>query len=253
MAAKPPNLELVDREPLTAEIARKLLGYLLSGDIELGERLPSERQLAQSMGVGRSAVREALKALGFLGLVEARQGGGTYFRNSGSDILPQVVEWGLLLHEPHMLDLVEARGHIEVVVAGLAAERRDEQALEELRELLGVMREAGDDTKRFVEADANFHMRLAKAAENNVLSSVVMSIQSLMRVWIRRVIEAAGETNSSYLEHVPIFDSVERRDAAQARAAMGRHLDAATARLMRTLQDDNVAESTPVERDAPSQ
>jgi GntR family transcriptional regulator, transcriptional repressor for pyruvate dehydrogenase complex len=246
MPVKLPNIELAEREPLAAEIARKLLGYLFSGEIGPGERLPSERQLAQSLGVGRSAVREALKALGFLGMLESRHGGGTYLKGTVSELLPQVVEWGLLLREPNMLDLVEARRHIEVVVAGLAAQRRDQQAIKELRGLLHTMAASSADPERFVEADMGFHLSLAKASGNSVLNDVLASIQSLLRAWIRRVIQAAGETGSSYEEHVPIFEAVESGEPEAARAAMTRHMEGASVRLMRTLQDSG---GTPTQRE----
>ena len=78
------------------EIARRLLDYFLSGEVEPGERIPSERRLAESLGVGRSLVREALKSLHLLGLLEVRQGDGTYLKRTDSELLPQVIEWGLL-------------------------------------------------------------------------------------------------------------------------------------------------------------
>ena len=78
MTARLPNVEPIKREPLATEIARRLVDYLLAGGVEPGERMPSERQLAQAFGVGRSAIREALKALTLLGLVEVRHGDGTY-------------------------------------------------------------------------------------------------------------------------------------------------------------------------------
>lgn len=90
-----PQIDLSHREGLPQEIARKLIDYILSGEVAPGTRMPSERQLASDLGVGRSAVREALKSLGLLGLVEVRQGDGTYLRKPDSDLLPRVIEWGL--------------------------------------------------------------------------------------------------------------------------------------------------------------
>jgi GntR family transcriptional regulator, transcriptional repressor for pyruvate dehydrogenase complex len=226
-----PRIDLSSRETLTMEIARRLLDYFLSGEVEPGERIPSERRLAESLGVGRSLVREALKSLHLLGLLEVRQGDGTYLKRTDSELLPQVIEWGLLLGERPALDLVEARAHLEVVVAGLAAERRDQQALEELRGLLETMRTSSDDPVRFVEADVGFHLRVAEAAGNVVLNDMLNGVRALLRVWIRRVIEAAGKTGPSYLEHLPIFEAIERGDREAAVAAMAAHMEGASARL----------------------
>jgi len=237
------RVDPTSREPVTTEIARKLVAYLLSGTVQPGEKIPSERRLAEVFGVGRSIVREALKSLTLLGLVEVRQGDGTYLKRPDSELLPQAIEWGLLLGVKRTTDLVEVRRHLEVICAGLAAERRDETALADLRSLLGKMRAAGRDANSFVEADIAFHLRLAQAAENQALSEILSSIRSLLRVWIARVIGAAGDSSPSYEEHVPILEAVERGDAAAAREAMEVHMARASKRLAATLESDGLRQS----------
>jgi GntR family transcriptional regulator, transcriptional repressor for pyruvate dehydrogenase complex len=228
-------LRVEAREPLSAEMARKLLDYLLSGVLMPGDRLPSERELSRTFGVGRSAVRDALKPLSLLGIIDVRQGDGTYLRATESELLPKAVEWGLLLGEQSAVDLVEARRHIEVALATLAAQRRSEEDLSELRRLLREMQDAGSDDE-FIEADIAFHLRLAEAAGNSVLSGILTNIRSLIQVWITRVTRAADSIAPSYQEHVPIMAAVEARDPAAAAAAMGAHLDSAGAKLARTLE-----------------
>jgi GntR family transcriptional repressor for pyruvate dehydrogenase complex len=233
------GIEPIRREPISTEIARRLVDYLLSGEIGPGERMPSERQLAQAFGVGRSAMREAIKSLSLLGLVEVRHGDGTYLRKADSSLLPQVIEWGLLLGEPRTRDLVEARQKIEEVIAALAAERRTADDVASLRLLLARMGAAvapGVDTAVFVEADVDFHLCLSEAARNTALRDVLGGVQALLRVWIGRVI-AAGNRDVSFREHVPIVDAVERGDPAEARAAMESHMKAAAARLERAIAD----------------
>ena len=245
MATGLPRIDLSSRETLTMEIARRLLDYFLSGEVEPGERIPSERRLAESLGVGRSLVREALKSLHLLGLLDVRQGDGTYLKRTDSELLPQVIEWGLLLGEKPALDLVEAREHLEVVVAGLAAERRDDQALDDLRGLLAEMQASSGDPVRFVEADVGFHLRVAEAAGNVVLSDMLNGVRALLRVWIRRVIEAAGETGPSYQEHLPIFEAIERGDGEAAAAAMAVHMAGASARLKASISSSAWSKPAP--------
>jgi GntR family transcriptional regulator, transcriptional repressor for pyruvate dehydrogenase complex len=230
-------LRVEAREPVSAEIARKLLDYLLSGVLLPGDRLPSERELSRTFGVGRSAVRDALKPLTLLGIIDVRQGDGTYLRATESELLPKAVEWGLLLGERRALDLVEARRHIEVALATLAAQRRDEADLEDMRRLLLRMKQAGSDDE-FIEADMEFHLRLAEAAGNSVLAGILINIRSLIQVWITRVTYAADSVAPSYQEHVPIMDAVEAQDPAAAAAAMAAHLDSAGAKLARTLETE---------------
>lgn len=237
MSVRPLNVERIRREPMAAEIARRLVDYLLSGGVEPGTRMPSERQLAEAFGVGRSAVREAIAALSLIGLIEVRHGDGTYLKRPDSPLLPQVVEWGLLLGEKRTADLVEARQRIEVIIAGLAAQRRSDDDLAALAESLARMEaESGDvgDVGAFVDADVAFHLQLAEAAGNSALRDVLSSIQALLRAWIGRVI-AEGHQKGSYLEHVPILEAVRARDVPGAEAAMDAHMQSAALRLRSAL------------------
>lgn len=227
----PATLRIPPREPPLAEITRRLLDFLLSGAVAPGAKIPSERQLAQALDVGRSAVREAIKSLSLLGLLQVRQGDGTYLARSGSSLLPQVIEWGLLLGEPRVLDLVEARHHIEVAVAGLAAERADEEGVAELRGHLERMRAAGTDVAAYTEADVAFHLQIARLSGNEVFVNLVTSLRSLLGVWTHRVLEHAGETASSLAMHEPILEAIAAHDSSRAHAAMTAHMDRAQQRL----------------------
>ena len=138
-------LDLSQREGTTISISRQLLDYLLSGRVQPGDRLPPERKLAEALGVGRSVVREALKSLTLLGLLEVRLGDGTYVKRVDADILPESIEWGLVLGAGHVPDLLEARRHLDVILAGLAAVRRDERDMADLRALHAAMKAAHRD------------------------------------------------------------------------------------------------------------
>jgi GntR family transcriptional regulator, transcriptional repressor for pyruvate dehydrogenase complex len=229
--ALPESLRLAPRETPVAEITRKLLDYLLSGELEPGSKIPSERQLAEALAVGRSSVREAIKSLSLLGLLDVRQGDGTYLSRSGSDLLPRVIEWGLLLGEPRILDLVEARSEIEIVVAGMAAERASEDDVAEIRRHLDAMGAAGDDVAAYVEADIAFHLAVARASGNETFAGLITSLRSLLGVWAARVLEHAGETETSLPVHSPILDAIERHDRGAAREAMAAHMERANRRL----------------------
>jgi GntR family transcriptional repressor for pyruvate dehydrogenase complex len=231
------DLRPVDRprETIAAEITRRLLAYLLSGKVSPGERIPSERKLSEALGVGRSVVREALKSLTVLGLIEVRQGDGTFLKRMDSELLPQAIEWGLLLGAKRITDLVEARHHLEVVLAGMAAERRDATQLEEMRrciEAMGAARSPND----FVTADIDFHYAVATAAANQSLLQIMRSIRGLLQVWISRVMQSGDSTRPTSDEHVAIFEAIAEGDGAGARAAMEAHMVGATKRLERTLE-----------------
>ncbi|HWI30057.1 MAG TPA: FadR/GntR family transcriptional regulator [Microbacterium sp.] len=249
---RPVNLQ--KQEPASSEVARALLDYIFSGQIGPGEKLPSERQLSESFGVGRSVVREGIKSLGLLGLVEWRHGGGTYLRSADSDLLPRVIEWGLMLGERSTTDLVEARQYIERVTSGLAADRHTPEHLEAIAAALESMG-AATNVDEFVDADVRFHLAVADASGNGVLSNMLKNISSLLHVWIHRVVEAEharvlseGEPAtwpqawSSFQEHVPVFEAIKARDRARASAAMELHMGRASARLVETLNESNAAQ-----------
>lgn len=226
----------IKRESLSAQIIKSLTEYFFSGSMLAGSKLPSERQLAETLGVSRSAVRDAIQSLGLLGIVEIRQGDGTYLRSSGSDLLPRVIEWGLFLGERRVMDLVEARQQVEISLAGLAARRRTDEDVAALRSLLEEM-DAIEERADFVEVDVRFHATIAAAARNTVLSDVLSNITSLIRVWMARSLEAAGETRTSNAEHRAVVEAIAAGDHRAAQSAMRTHMRRAEQRLRRTLGD----------------
>ncbi len=232
------DVEPIRREPVATQVARRLVEYIISGEIGPGDRMPSERNLAEAFGVGRSAMREALKSLSLIGLVDVRQGDGTYVRRADTALLPQIIEWGLLLGERRTLDLVETRQFIEIDIAELAALRRSDEDLAELERLLGRLERSANDREDFVDADVAFHLRIAEATQNSVLRDIHSSIQALLRAWIGRVMSAATSTTPSYEEHIPILGAIRDRDPDAAKAAMAAHMQSATARLQAALRDE---------------
>ncbi|MBS1679748.1 MAG: FadR family transcriptional regulator [Actinobacteria bacterium] len=236
--ALPSSLRLPPRETPLAEITRKLIDYLLSGAIAPGEKIPGERHLAEALGIGRSSVREAIKSLSLLGLLDVRQGDGTYLSRSGSDLLPKVIEWGLFLNVPSIVDLLEARAEIEVAAAGFAAARADAEAKRNLGARLDEMRDAGSDVDAYVEADIGFHLEIARASGNEVFANLVGSMRSLLRVWVTQVLRQAGSTDTSFALHEPIVTAIVARNADQARAAMRLHMESADDRLREALASE---------------
>jgi GntR family transcriptional repressor for pyruvate dehydrogenase complex len=224
------------REPIYSEITRRLVEYLISGEINPGEQLPSERKLAESFGVGRSHVREAIKSLAVLGLIDVRQGNGTYLKRTDSPLIPLAIEWGLLLGAKRTTDLVEARHQLEVLLAGLAAERHTDEQLLEMRRLLAVMeRSAGTD--EFVDADVALHLQITMAAGNRSLLQIMRGIRTLLEVWVSRVAHTPGTAPPTWAEHAAVVNAIERRDPAAAREAMEAHMAGALERLRKTLSE----------------
>lgn len=231
----------MEQGSVVSEVAERLLAYFTSGEIAAGTRLPAERQLAASLGVGRSAVREALAALEILGIVIVRPGSGTYLRDGISELLPRTLSWGLMLGAPRTRELVELRGGLEVQAAQLAAARIGDEALERMRGNLAAMEGSLDDLGVFVEADAAFHREIAASSGNQVLQELLQSIRSLLRIWVDRALTEKGHAAAALSEHWEIFRALESRDSAAVTAAMHSHMDTAARRLLAGFDDADQA------------
>lgn len=218
-----------------SEVTRRLLDYFTSGEIEPGTRLPPERQLATSMGVGRSAIREALAALEVLGVVTVRPGSGTYLRGSVSELLPQTLSWGMLLGAPKTRELVGVRHALEVQVARAAAAVITPEELADLARRLATMEQNREDYAEFVAADMAFHQLIAESARNPLLSDLLASVRSLLRVWVERALNDAEHAATTCAEHGEILAALRSGDPQISAEAMSRHMDSAGDRLLQAL------------------
>ena len=225
-------LGTLDSTSVVTEVAERLLAVFTSGQIEVGARLPSERTLAASLGVGRSAVREALAALEILGIVIVRPGSGTYLRGGASELLPRTLSWGLMLGEPRTRELVELRSGLEIQAAELAAQRITDDALASLAGHVDSMNANTTNFEAFKEADANFHREIALASGNTVLEDILQSIRSLLRIWVDRGLRDEQHAALAAKEHTEIYEAIKTRDPAVARKVMARHMTTASGRLL---------------------
>jgi len=217
------------------EVTRRLLDFFTTGTVAPGDRLPPERQLASSMGVGRLAVREALAALEVLGVVDVRPGSGTYLRGRASELLPQTLSWGILIGEPKTRELIDVRHGLEVQAARLAAEHASSTVVAELEDQLMDMESSRADFGVFVAADMRFHQTIARAANNAVLEDLLQTVRSLIRVWVERALNDSQHAELTCSEHRAVLEAVRAHDSTAAAAAMSAHMDSAKARLLRSL------------------
>lgn len=232
------DLQAVPRATAVSEIVKQLTSFLAAGHFQPGSRLPPERQLAESLGVGRSAVREALAALEILGIVAVRPGSGTYIRDSMSELLPTTLSWGLMLSASHTHQLSEVRSALEVQAAGLAASRIDDSGLAALHSHVESMRTHLDDLPRFIDADARFHLQLATSADNDVLVDLLRSIRSLLRLWTERGLRTREQAQLACSEHLAVLEAIAARDAPAAEAAMRAHMKTAGTRVDSTVTEE---------------
>jgi GntR family transcriptional repressor for pyruvate dehydrogenase complex len=215
----------VTRSTLTADICRKMVSHLIRGDWSEGERIPAERELCQQLGVGRASLREALKALEIMGMIETRLGDGTFVCRR-SEFLSRPLLWAITGSDPaEAQELVEARRLIETELVGLAAERATAENVKELGGHLERMEGSLDDVGAFQEADINFHLAVGQAAHNRILHNALHLIRNLMQQWIGETLALEGVAAEALDHHKEIFLAIAERNAERARAAMCIHLD----------------------------
>ncbi len=222
----------MEQGSVVSEVTERLLAYFTSGDIAPGTRLPAERQLSATLGVGRSAVREALAALEILGIVVVRPGSGTYLRDGVSELLPRTLSWGMMLGAPRTRELVELRSGLEVQAVQLAAERITDEALARMQGHLDAMAANMDDFAAFVEADAAFHREIAAGSGNQVLQELLQSIRSLLRIWVDRALTDEDHAATALKQHTEIHAALKARDFAAVTATMHSHMETASRRLL---------------------
>ncbi len=222
----------VTRTTLTADICRKLVSHLMRGDWIEGDKIPPERELCHKLGVGRASLREAMKALEIMGMIETRLGEGT-FVCSRSEFFSRPLLWaitGSVRTQSH--ELVEARRLIEVEIAALAAERATPDDLGVIGKYLDAMESSLHNAALFLEADINFHLAIANAAHNRILLNALSLIRNLMRQWIAQALPKEGAARIALDHHNRIFTAIAKRNPAAARAAMQNHLDTMAAALL---------------------
>lgn len=200
-----------------------------NGTLKPGDKLLPVHQLAEQFQVGRSAVREALSALRAMGLIEMKQGEGTYVRNFDPSSLTKSLNNKLLMKKEDILNLLEVRKVLEVGAVRTAAAKRTEANLQNMKQWLDEMAKSIGDEKAGEKADFHFHMGIAESSHNNILLELMNHVSEMIAETIgesRRIILYGEQTTSERLleEHQSIYDAVLKQDVELAQQAMLDHL-----------------------------
>ena len=211
-----------------------------------GDRLPSERELCRRFDVGRSSVREALKSLSVMGVLDGRVGDGTFVSDDDRYLECTRQLGGMLLDPKKMEDLIETRLMLESHTAFWAASRATPDNLAAMAKTLEGMALALEVPEDFLAHDVQFHLEVARATQNTILSSLVTMTRRYLQEWIRGSLEAASAAEEgsvaepdasagrwdsrrdraslSLQQHTEILARLERSDGAAAREAMAAHI-----------------------------
>ena len=210
---------------VTDDAISKIKQMIQQGELRPGDRLPPEQELSERLGLSRSSMREAVKALEAMRILDVRRGDGTYVTSLQPSLLLEAMSFVLDFHESHaVLEVFEVRRIVEPASAGISARRAGPEQVAEMREHLTKVH--GDTpSDELVEHDVVFHRMIASATGNDYLVSLLETISSQTaraRIW--RALTQEGAVPRTLHEHERILDAIESGDAEMARAAMIVHI-----------------------------
>lgn len=216
-------MQRVKRTSVGEAVIAEIRAAIERGELKPGDQLPPERELAASLGVSRLAMREGLKVLGAMGLVEARQGEGTFVSVPTTERLldPLVVQ---LLQAAEFHQLNEARSAIEVEMAGLAARRSSAVQRARMAECLEMMEQCIAAGEPHLSADVTFHQTIAEASGNPLLARMYGNIIDLVHHLVERTQQVPGSGDKALRYHAMVYKAIAARDENAARKAMHEHL-----------------------------
>ena len=213
------------------EIVRQVKAMIAEGRLKGGDRLPPERDLAEKFVVSRTSVREALRALESLGLVEIRPGEGTFIREVSIDTLVEPLALLMASQREATGELFEARRLLEPSLAALAASRATPEEIQEMERILEEQaREIGFGRTGLAQ-DAQFHAAIGTAAHNRAITRLAHAIMDLLAQSREDSLNTPGRPTRSHEDHRRVLAAIRARDAEAARAAMLEHI-AAVERLV---------------------
>jgi DNA-binding FadR family transcriptional regulator len=218
----------------SSAIAEQIRGAMVSGRLKAGDRLSPERELAEQFGVSRVTVRDALRSLEAMGLIEVKVGarGGAFVTAPNGSKVAQTMSDMMLMSATTPEDIVEARLIVELGTVSLACARATDEDLAALRKL-GDRADAALASGTYTrDLSWDFHTLLARAAHNGAVDGLTQSFRSSLSMHPMRVREGSRSYERTVAEHRAILDALERRDGALARREMAEHL------LRGTIQQD---------------
>ncbi|CDQ41959.1 MULTISPECIES: FadR/GntR family transcriptional regulator [Virgibacillus] len=226
----------VKKQRVYREIVRQLRKKIEEGEIALGEQLPSERNLAESLSVSRSSVKEAFSVLESVGVVEIKQGSGVYLRNNNhNDVIAKI---NAIIHgvSVDIVELMEFRLALERDTAYYAAIRGNREEISNIASAYRNLEMAAEQNENGAEEDLAFHMAIARAAGNSIVERVMYMLSSEVREGLKESRESTlhvpARSSMVLKEHKAIYDAIKNGSANIAREAMAVHLEGVRKRYL---------------------
>lgn len=209
------------------QVIEQIEGMITNGILKKGDRLPSERELVEQLGISRASIREALRSLEIIGLIESKQGEGNFIRENFDNTLFEPLSIMFMLNDCKIEEIFELRKVIEIETAALAAKKITTEEINKLQMLVDNMKTSEDEDER-VKDDAKFHYTIAKASGNFLILSILNTVSSLMDSFIkdaRKNIINNQLKDSIDNEHEEILNALKTHNPDKASESMRKHMN----------------------------
>lgn len=219
------NFSQIVIESPADKIIRQIRDLITSGQLNAGDRLPSERKLCERLGVGRTHLRDALRKLEFYGILKTHPQSGTVVAGMGLPALEGLITDMLGLRGNDFKSLVETRVILETNSAQLAAENRTEKDLREIENALVAHRDRLKIADHAVEEDLLFHLKIAEASKNSVLNSLMLIITpDIMQYFKKHNVCGEGRSDVAVEQHEEILEHIVNKDSEKVGSSIREHL-----------------------------
>jgi GntR family transcriptional repressor for pyruvate dehydrogenase complex len=205
------------------QVARQIERLILE-KMRPGDKLPSERELTEMLGVSRSSIRDGLRRLELVGMVEPRQGAGTVVREVSPDVLVSPLSSVIANRKQLVAELLDFRKMLEPPLAARAARHASQKEIAGMEDILRRHREKVRTGGLAVEEDTEFHYAIATASRNSVVLKVLDVVMDMLRETRARSLQTEGRPQKSFAGHQRMLAAIKRHDAKAAEAAMRHHL-----------------------------
>lgn len=216
-------MKTIDRRSLTKSIIDQFETLISEGTLKPGEKLPPETKLAEELSVSRPALREALRALELVGVIQKKSGDGTYI---SEDIASESVKFMFLMRKNETHKLFEARKVLETGLAGIAAQKGSDEDIEKMQVALNGMKEyLHSSRKKFLKGDMDFHIAIIKATQNEILRGLSTPLNKLLWEGRAKKSHTLEVLVNSIEQHEEILKAIDKHDSALASKMMLKHLN----------------------------
>jgi len=243
---------IIKQKTVVAQVMEQIRELISSGEYNVGDKIPTESELAEMFGLGRSSIREALKVFNYLGILESKAALGT-FVSDRTNVSSEALSWAILLGKNELYEMVEIRGALEtwtllkISQEAVSAPELVQNLADDLEKALDKLREAikRDSIEELITADYNFHRVLIKYCENSLFTTIYDLLRDFMFEEIKATYVIFSNYEFAVDEHMAIINSIRSGDAARMQNSLKKHIEDITERLRkyRAGQDASAADT----------